>query len=217
MAAHHPPPSTSPPKKAEHYAATRDWPGYYAAVLGKPPRDTLLAALASFDREGPPGLAVDLACGEGRDTLELLSRGWRVLAIDAEPSAFDLLVPRVTPRHRSRLTTLIADFAAARWPEGVDLLNCSFSLPFCEPPHLPGVWDRIVRSIRSGGRFAGQLFGDRDSWASLPDRSHQSRAEAERLLSPFDLEMFNEEEREGNDAGGFTKHWHVFHIVARKK
>jgi SAM-dependent methyltransferase len=209
------PPPPPPPKKAEHYAATRDWPGYYAAVLGKPPRDTLLAALASFDRVGPPGLAVDLACGEGRDTLELLRRGWTVIAIDPEPAAFEYLLPRVPREHESRLRTVQDNFNTD-WPGRVDLINCSFSLPFCPPHDFPAVWDRIVRSIRPGGRFAGQLFGDRDSWASLPDRSHHSRAEAEQLLAAFDLELFNEEERDGHDAGAIAKHWHVFHIVARK-
>ncbi|MCC6661233.1 MAG: class I SAM-dependent methyltransferase [Phycisphaerales bacterium] len=211
-----PPPPPPPPKKAEHYAATRDWPGYYAAVLGKPPRDTLLAALASFEREGPPGVAVDLACGEGRDTLELLRRGWFVWAIDPEPAAFKHLYARVPPEHDRRLQGVLEDFSAD-WPDSIDLLNCSFSLPFCPPRDFPAVWEHIVRSIRPGGRFAGQLFGDRDSWAALPDRSHQTRAEAERMLAAFDLEVFREDEKDGNDAGGFTKHWHVFHVVARKK
>jgi len=29
--------------------------------------------------------------------------------------------------------------------------------------------------------------------------------------------MLKEEEREGQDCSGVSKHWHVFHIVARKK
>jgi len=38
------------------------WPGYFGAVLGKPPRDTLLAALASFEQKDlTAGCAVDLA------------------------------------------------------------------------------------------------------------------------------------------------------------
>ena len=70
----------------QDFSAANDWPGYFGAVLGKPPRDTLLAALAAFEQEGvAAGFAVDLAAGEGRDTLELLTRGWRVLATDAEP------------------------------------------------------------------------------------------------------------------------------------
>ena len=97
------------------------------------------------------------------------------------------------------------------------LVNSSYSLPFCEPQHFDALWKRIVDSIEPGGRFAGQLFGDRDSWAAIPDRSHQTEARARELLAPFELEEFRIEEKDDNDAGGNPKHWHVFHIVARKK
>lgn len=49
--------------------------GYFGAVLGKEPRETLIRALDLFTGEGfAGGLAVDIAAGEGRDTLELLKR-----------------------------------------------------------------------------------------------------------------------------------------------
>ncbi|HKW53315.1 MAG TPA: class I SAM-dependent methyltransferase, partial [Stellaceae bacterium] len=60
-----------------------DWDEYYERVAGRPPRPTLLAALERFGAEGGQS-ALDLGCGDGRDTIELLRRGWRVLAIDAE-------------------------------------------------------------------------------------------------------------------------------------
>ncbi len=211
-----PPKTPEPPRKAEWYAAVRDWPGYFRVVLGKPPRETLVAALDAFEREGfRSGAAVDLGCGEGRDTLELLRRGWSVVAIDSTPQAFEHLRARTGNVPDDRLRTQVATFEQARWPT-VDLVNSSFSLPFCDPAHFDAVWSRIVASIRPGGRFAGQLFGDRDGWASLPDRSHQTRAKVETMLSGFRIEMFNEEEKDGNEPGGIDKHWHVFHIVARK-
>jgi len=215
-----------PAPKAQHFAEKRDWPGYFQAVLGKPPRETLTAALDRFERErthaasqAPPGreppLAIDLGCGEGRDALELLRRGWRVLAIDSHPNAFELLMPRVPPAHRSLLTTVVANFADARLPRA-RLVNASYSLPFCEPEHFDALWNRIVESVEPGGRFAGQLFGDRDSWAAIPDRSHQTEARARDLFASFDIEEFKVEEKDDNDAGGNPKHWHVFHVVARK-
>lgn len=100
---------------AQDYSAMNDWPGYFGAVLGKPPRDTLLAALDAFDRESfSGGVAVDLAAGEGRDTLELLARGWQVVATDGHPDAFTYLWPRVPERVKSRLTTVVATFEETR-------------------------------------------------------------------------------------------------------
>lgn len=208
-------------------ASTRDWPGYFAAVAGKPPRETLLHALAAFDREGVPDaadpdnapLAIDLGCGEGRDTAELLARGWRVLAIDGHPMAVDLVTNRPNLPNPHRLTVRLAPFEHLRLPAGppLKLINASFALPFCPPAHFNDLWRTICNALPPGGRFAGQLFGDRDDWATLPDRSHHTRAHVEALLAPFDPEHFLEEERDGADAHNNPKHWHVFHVVARKR
>jgi SAM-dependent methyltransferase len=206
-----------PKRKAMDFAAVRDWPGYFQTVLGKSPRETLVNALERLEKEGrAPGEAVDLACGEGRDTLELLKRGWRVTAIEPHPMGFELLQPRVPETFRGRLTVQVADFKSAAWGP-VDLVNCSFALPFCEPDQFPDLWDRIVKSIRPGGRFSGQLFGDRDSWARLADRTHHARSELDGLFSQFVLEFLNEEEKDDREFDGKPKHWHVFHIVARKR
>jgi SAM-dependent methyltransferase len=199
------------------FAAVRDWPGYYAAVLGKPPRETLLFALDLFDAEGREGgTAVDLGCGEGRDTLELLRRGWRVLAIDGEAAAFEHLSTRVPAPAAERLRTLVSAMEDAPWGE-VDLVNSSFTLPFCDPARFGPLWTRLAGSIRPGGRFAGQFFGDRDTWARCADRSHHTRAQVEAMLEAFECEQFREDEKDDTDALGTLKHWHVFHIVARKR
>jgi tellurite methyltransferase len=212
--------AANPPLRAQDYAAVGDWPGYFATVKGKPPRDTLVTALANFERtEGPgyAGLAVDLGCGEGRDTREMLLRGWRVLAIDAHPDAFRLLNEQLAPGLEARLQTQLATFAQATWPRGADFINASYSLPFCPPEDFPAVWDRIVTTLRRGGRFAGQLFGDRDDWASIPGRSHHTRADVDRLLAPFDVEELREEAKEDGPDTPRPKRWHIFHIVARKR
>jgi SAM-dependent methyltransferase len=192
----------------------REWPAYYDAVAGKPPRDTLLKALALFEAEGFIGRAVDLGCGDGRDSVEMLSRGWAVTAIDGHPEALARFRKRDIP-HRDRLTLVLAAFESVAIPPA-DLVNASFSLPFCSRDRFGAVWERIVRAIRPGGRFAGQLFGERDSWAVIPGRTHHARAEVDALLRPLEVEMLVEDEKDGNDATGVPKHWHVFHIVARR-
>ncbi|NJK76199.1 MAG: class I SAM-dependent methyltransferase [Richelia sp. CSU_2_1] len=200
------------------HADGQNWANYYQAVEGRPPRETLLKALEIFDATGAierPKFAVDLGCGEGRDTVELLRRGWRVLAVDGEQKAFDRLFDR--PIDRDLLETQLMRFENLSLPPAIDLINASFCLPFCPPADFPNLWETIVKSLNPGGIFCGHLFGDRDSWTVYPDRSHHTRAQVEKLLEPFTIELLNEEEHPGVTAIGEEKYWHIFHIVARKK
>ena len=199
--------------------APRRWSDYYKAVANRPPRETLLAALTNFERDIPNAkskTAIDLGCGDGRDTVELLRRGWNVMAIDGEQEAIDRLLQR-SDINIQLLQTRIAKFENIDLPSKADLINASFSLPFCEPKIFPSLWNKIVSTLISGGRFSGQLFGDRDSWVADPTINYHTMSDVESLLKPFEIELLNEEDRDGKTALGNKKHWHIFHIVARKK
>src|SRR5262249_40433598 len=149
---------------------------------GRPPRPTLLEALARFPADPTPRFAVDLGSGDGRDTVELLRRGWRVLAIDAEKRGLDRLVGRPDLAAPGLLETRCVRFEDAAWPP-CDLVNSSFALPFCPPDRFAALWDRILRSLRPSGRFSGQLFGVNDDWAGDPGTTTLKRAEVEALLA----------------------------------
>ena len=206
-------------KPAWRSAAVRDWRAYFDRVEGDPPRDTALLALDRFDAESladASKTAIDLGCGSGRDTAEMLRRGWAVEAIDGTPEAFARLVhaPGIGPSER--LTMRLVDFERLTALRPARLVNASFSLPFCPPEHFERVWGLVRTVVEPGGRFAGQLFGDRHSWATIADRSHQTRAEADAMLEGWTLERFDEAEKDGDDAEGNAVHWHVFHVVARR-
>ncbi|MSO76376.1 MAG: methyltransferase domain-containing protein [Alphaproteobacteria bacterium] len=192
-----------------------EWAAYYAKTAGRPPRATLLAALDRFEKEGRTGFAVDLACGTGRDTIELMRRGWPTLAIDAEPAAIATLRARPDLPPGARLDVRLGRFEDADWPE-CDLVNASFALPICPPERFAALWQRIAASLKPGGRFSGQLYGDRDSWRGRPGMTHHTRSQAEALLAGLDVEMFGEEEENSVTPRGEAKHWHIFHIVAKK-
>ena len=195
------------------------WVCFFDAA-GAEPRETLLLALERYAAEATgesEPLAVDLGCGTGRDSLELLRRGWRVLAVDVHPEALKRLRSKAaTLQLAARLETLHSSFEAASWPTA-RLLNSSFALPFCPPDRFADLWRRIVSSLEGGGRFSGQLFGDRDEWADNRELTFHTRTEVEALLDGFDLERFDEVENEGQTALGEAKHWHLFHIVARRR
>jgi tellurite methyltransferase len=188
------------------------WADYYEATAGRPPRRTLLEALARFSS---PGFAVDLGCGDGRDTIELLRRGWSVLAIDSAPAAIEGLLTRPDLPRDARLDTRCQRFEDVLW-SAPDLINASFSLPLCPPEKFAALWARVAGSLNPAGRFAGQLYGDRDEWAGRPDITCLPRAEIERLLDGWETELFDEEETDAITPRGKPKHWHIFHIVARR-
>lgn len=194
-----------------------DWAAYYAKTGGRPPRKTLLHALDLFDAEGgsAPRLAVDLGSGGGRDAIAMLDRGWHVLAIDASADAAETLRSRSDLPGDAELETRVARFETADWPL-CDLVNSSFALPLCSPDAFSALWQKIIDSLKPGGRFAGQIYGDRDSWAGRAGMTFHTRAEAEALLEGLEVELFEEEEDDSTTPRGEAKHWHVFHIVARK-
>jgi tellurite methyltransferase len=191
-----------------------DWRDYYQRTEGRPPRRTLLWALEKFG-DGKDRFAVDLGAGDGRDTIELLRRGWSVLAIDSEPAAIERLRARPDLPPGATLETRVARFEETDWPKA-DLVNSSFALPLAAPADFPALWQKLRRSLKPGGRFAGQLFGERDSWRGAKAITFLTRAEALRLFDGFAVELFEEEETDSVTPRGKAKHWHLFHVVARK-
>jgi len=200
---------------------TGQWTRYYEHA-GPEPRATLLLALDRFESEQPPQasrFAVDLGCGTGRDTAELLRRGWQVLAIDTQEEAIERLQASIGEQRL--LSTKVAPIDDADWPQAL-LVNASFSLPFCGADRFAAVWEHIRGSLATGGRFCGQLFGDRDGWATggaspaKGEITFHTRDEVETLVAPYDVERLDEIEEDGQTAVGDPKHWHVFHLVLRK-
>lgn len=191
------------------------WGAYYQKLRDRPPRRTLLGALDRFGSQARGSLAIDLGCGDGRDVVELLRRGWRVVAVDSEPEALRQLQERDLPEGHD-LTPIQARLEEVPLPLGVRLVNSSFAMPLCEPGSFHRLWARIREALPPGGRFSGQWYGPRDSWLGRPGLTFLTRDEALALLRGLDVEMFEEEEADGETRRGNTKHWHIFHIVARK-
>jgi tellurite methyltransferase len=190
------------------------WDDYYKKIQGRAPRPLLLDVLQKF----PAGIslhAIDLGCGDGTETVQLLSRGWSVLAVDGESAAFKRLMEKVPEEAQVRLETQVARFESVVLPSA-DLVHASFSLPFCAPEHFPLFWAKIVEAVKPGGRFAGQFFGVRDSWAGSPDMTFHTEEQVYLMFEKFEIESFHEQDEDGSSASG-PKHWHVFTVIARKK
>jgi len=187
------------------------WTDYYDEQGEREPRELLLGALAAFP---VPGEAIDLGCGQGLDTVAMLDRGWSVFAVDAEPEGIRRLNARLTPERSARCAVRIARMEEVDLPSA-DLIHAAFSLFFCPPERFPDLWARVRGAIRPGGRFVGEILGDRDTWAADPERTALDRTAARALFDGLVVERFDEEENDGEACSG-PKHWHVFHVVASR-
>jgi SAM-dependent methyltransferase len=156
-----------------------------------------------------------LGCGDGTETLALLEAGWRVLAVDSTPAAIEYVQSKVKDEHRIQLETKIGSFEELDLPKA-DLIYAGYSLPFCRPEYFDRLWANITASLSPGGRFAGQLFGDRDDWAHNPELTFHSLDQVNRLFAAeYAIESLNEIDEDGEALSG-PKHWHVFGIIARR-
>ena len=193
-----------------------DYSAYYARTRDRPPRATLLRALDAFAAEGrSPLLIADLGCGTGRDGLEMLRRGHRVVAVDREEAALKAFLGRVPQAWRSRLHLVCADLRS--WiPPPADLVNASFVLFTLEREEAALLLARVRRALSPGGRFAGHLLGPGDSWVREGRCFGVERGELAAWFSGMELEWLEEERCRAVTPRGRFKWWHLWHIVARK-
>lgn len=134
-----------------------DWDAHYAAsdlVWGADPNRYVVQHAGPL----PPGVAVDIACGEGRNALYLAQRGWRVTAVDYSAIAIDKA--RRIEAARMRDDEVARSAAPIRWicadaasfvPDPIDLAIIVYA-------HLPldarrAVLRHAAGALRPGGRI----------------------------------------------------------------
>ena len=161
-------------------------------------------------------VALDLGCGAGRDTKYLLEQGFKVTAVDGSPLAAKYLA--ALP-HQERLIFLASSFKDFNFPlDEYDLVNAQYSLPYAERDYFADVFSRMEKSLKKGGVFVGQLFGAKDDWFKSPTSltKFHTEEEARDLFANWDVVAFDPFEYESKLDNGTMKHWHTFHVLARK-
>lgn len=127
------------------------WDARYAKadlVWGAPPNATVVDVVTSLH----PGRALDLACGEGRNSIWLATRGWHVTASDFSQVAIDKArtVASKSPRSvRNRIDWVHDDATTAEFDAEYDLILVVYL-------HLPAeqrrsVLRRAVGSLAEAG------------------------------------------------------------------
>lgn len=188
-----------------------DWEHYLKQSDGLTPHATLVKAMRLFHA---PGHAIDLGCGNGRDTLALLKAGWSVTAVDCHNEALRQLEAKLCVPLSDRFTSLCTHFEFMRL-EKAQLINAGFSLPFCHPDCAERVWCRITAALEPSGVFSGHFIGIRDDWTESGLWTLE-RHQLLHLLQGWTLHEFSEFEGEHPSTLGETKWWHVFHVVAQR-
>ena len=187
------------------------WADYNDAQTGRPVRE-LCAELIGLAGPGEGRRAVDLGCGAGIETRALLDAGWRVHAIDSAPGTAERVL--ATAGADDRLTIDVREFALLDGLPPADLVYSGYSLQYLAPEDFEAVWRQVRASLRPGGWLAVNLLGDRDEWAGTAGETFLGEAGVRRLLDGLDVLKFDEEDADGPAWSG-TKHWHVFHVIAR--
>jgi tellurite methyltransferase len=198
------------------------WARYYEVTVERPSWGTVRKAIELFaveDAEKHDGaaarFAVDLGCGAGRDSRELLRAGWRVLSMDREQHGLDVLTKAAGPELGARLETRQGEFATFEVPP-CDLVNASLCLPFVERPVFDAMWRRIVAALPPGGRFAAMVFGDHDDSADEEGVTCLPGSEFRDLLDGFEIEHWSDTEEDTRTALGEPHHFHLIEFVARR-
>lgn len=202
----------------EKTASETHWPDYYDVTAERPSWTTTGTAAEAFGEHPADGprFAVDLGCGAGRDTRELLRRGWRVLATDMTPEGPETLWGLTPADDRERLETEVARLQDFEIP-ACDLVNANLILPFQPADDYASTWARVRAAIPVGGRFSGMLFGDKDQAADDPGMTCPAPDVIRGYLDGFEIEYWNEKEEDGQTALGEDHHFHLIEVVAVRR
>lgn len=182
-----------------------EWSSYYEATQDKP----LHPLLAELSNVLPPeGVALDLGCGTGIASRMLLDHGLEVIAVDSEEEAFERMGDLPVEKTLADLASYV--------PPPCDVAVAQFSLFFLPQTDFLAFWDRLVKVLKPGGLFCGQILGVNDDWAKRGYSVFDAEG-VSKLLADLDVLSYEEAERDGETAMREPKHWHVFHIIARKR
>jgi len=195
-----------------------NWSQFYDYIKDQGPSIELLQTLILLDFDPDliqPLYAVDLGCGEGRDTRELLRRGWQVLAVDSCAEGIRRLEAHPDSADHEQLETRVESAADATWSNAT-LIYASRVLPFLSNDEFTRLWKKVADSVERGSYFSCTLFGDRHDFASDPSIRCRTAAQVQELFSPFEIIAYDEVEQD-TLSRNTPFHCHMFNVIAKRK
>jgi tellurite methyltransferase len=164
----------------------------YIAANKRPEANALLNEALDFIGEYPrPRVAIDVGAGSGNETLELLRRGWEVVAIDGAASSIETIrrrSSRINRDFKNHLVTYLTSFQNMELPEdSADLIYSYASLPYLTPENFERVFTKLSKTLKSGGYFV-TVFADQKN-APHDTGTFLSRREIRSLVKRNGLEL----------------------------
>lgn len=98
-----------------------------------------------------PGKALDLGCGNGRNSLYLAANGFDVTAWDKNPASVSNLESIRQAEGLENLQTAIKDLNALSFDGEYDFILSTVVMMFLEAKTIPGLIANMQRCTRSGG------------------------------------------------------------------
>jgi SAM-dependent methyltransferase len=190
------------------------WEEYYETTQDAEPHQNVVMFLR---KNRKPGIAVDLGCGAGRDTVLLLKHGWTVVSYDINNNA-QYILERITPEERSRFTFVKSRHQDAEIPK-CDLVVANDSMHYLSKEEFKTIIDKIYDSLNPNGDFIAEFLGNKDDWAKNdPDNAFISLKELREIMgNRFEIEAFREHEVDKPTLEGEQKHWHTVSVITRAK
>lgn len=151
---------------------------YRSGASGKEDAPTILFVETAENL--PPGTAIDLACGAGRNALYLAERGWDVTAIDGSARAIELLEERSVARGLQVRA------------EVADLMASTFTLQ-------PGAFDLVVIAY----------YLQRDLFAKAKSATRPGGVIVAIAHTPEPGEQWSEKRARSGELRGFFRDWEI--------
>ncbi len=194
------------------------WEQYFEKNKGRAVRPLYAKAieLVSLGQSGA-STAIDLGCGAGIESVDLLTRGWNVIGIDQESTSFTTVLELAGPQLAQKLTTVCSRFEDLIEIPAAEFIYSYHSLPFCHADHFDRLWTLIQNAVKPKGIFAGSFFGLNDEWVKSGHSTGVSTETLKRYLSNFDIIHYEEVEKAGPTALSRSKNWHFIDVIGRKK
>jgi tellurite methyltransferase len=163
--------------------------------------------LREMVRKQEPGLALDLACGTGRNSLFLAENGWKVTAVDNSAVGVEIARKRAEEKGLN-ITFILADLEKSEFalkPAAYDLI-CDFYYLQRE------LFVKMKNGVRPGGMIIStiHIHGDGEEQGRFDLREGELR----RFFGDMEILHYHETQAADTDAG--DHHRRTAELVARR-